>query len=250
MPTTKTTTAARAHGAAPLRNIQILEELLLRSVNREPHLPGIVTFSGPSGFGKSTAVAYVASHHQAIYVEVRSVWTKKAFLEAALQQLGLQPAKTIATMADQVSQELAMSQRPLMIDEADNLVDRNLVELVRDLYEQSKAPVVLIGEELLPQKLKRWERFHGRVMDWAQALPADANDVRALVRHYAPDIELRDDLVERLVRDAHGSVRRIVTNIDRIAYVARAEDIKVIGLKDWGARPLHSATPPQARKFA
>ena len=250
MPTTKTTLPARAHGAAaPLRNIGVLEELLLRSIDRESHLPGIVTFSGPSGFGKSTAVGFVAAQHQAIYVEVRSVWTKKAFLEAVLKQMGIKAAPTIAGMADQVSEELAASQRPLMLDEGDNLVERNLIELVRDLYEQSKAPVVLIGEELLPQKLKRWERFHGRVMDWAQALPADGNDVRTLVRHYAPDIELKDDFVQRLVQEANGSVRRIVTNIDKIAYVARNEGWKQVGLQEWAKRPLHSSTPPQARKF-
>jgi DNA transposition AAA+ family ATPase len=249
MPTTKDATAARAHGTAPLRNIKLLEELLLRAVNREPHLPGIVTFSGPSGFGKSTAVGYVAGQHNAIYVEVRSIWTQKAFLEAILRSMGINAARTIAAMADQVSEELALSQRPLMLDEADNLIQRNLIELVRDLYEQSKAPLVLIGEELLPQKLKRWERFHGRVMDWQQAKPADAADVVALVRHYTPDIELRDDLIERLVQEANGSVRRIVTNIDKIAYVARGEGWKKVGLAEWGKRALHSSTPPQARKF-
>ncbi|MDX2094337.1 MAG: ATP-binding protein [Alphaproteobacteria bacterium] len=249
MPTIKTI-PARVHGAAPLRNIGLLEELLLRAINRESHLPGIVTFSGPSGFGKSTAVGFVTAQYQAIYVEVRSVWTKKAFLENILARgMGIKPAPTIAAMADQVSEELATSQRPLMLDEADNLIERNLIELVRDLYEQSKAPVVLIGEELLPQKLKRWERFHGRVMDWAQALPANGNDVRTLVRHYAPDIELRDDFVNRLVQEANGSVRRIVTNIDKIAYVARGEGWKTVGLAEWGNRPLHSSTPPQARKF-
>lgn len=240
----------RAHGAAHLRNIDVLEELLLRSVNRESHLPGIVTFSGPSGFGKSTAVGYVAAKYNAAYVEVRSVWTKKAFLDSILRYtMGIKPAATVSGMADQVSEELAQSQRPLMLDEGDNLIERNLVELVRDIYEQSKAPIVLIGEELLPQKLKRWERFHGRVMDWAQALPADESDARILVKHYTPEITLKDDFIERLVREANGSVRRIVTNLDKIAYVARGEGWQEIGLKEWGKRPLHSATPPQARKF-
>lgn len=236
-------------GAAPLRNISVLDALLMRAINREAHLPGIVTFSGPSGFGKSTAVGFVAAQHQAVYVEVRSVWTKKAFLEAVLKQMGIKAGPTIAAMADQVSEELALSQRPLMLDEGDNLIERNLVELVRDLYEQSKAPVVLIGEELLPQKLKRWERFHGRVMDWAQALPADAHDANILARHYLPGITIKDDLIERLVREANGSVRRIVTNLDRIAYEARAEEWAEVGLKEWGKRALHTSVPPQARKF-
>jgi DNA transposition AAA+ family ATPase len=237
-------------GAAPLRNIAVLDSLLRRAINREAHLPGIVTFSGPSGFGKSTAVGYVAAQHNAIYVEVRSIWTKKSFLEALAKALGIYRAATVAAMADQISEELSKSQQPLMLDEGDNLIERNLVELVRDIYEQSKAPVVLIGEEALPQKLRKWERFHGRVMDWAQALPADASDVETLVQHYTPDIQLKPDMVAELVRQANGSVRRIVTNLDRIAYEARAEGWQEVGLKEWGKRSLYSAVPPQARRFA
>lgn len=213
----------RGYGTAPLQNIDILEELLARTTDRAPHLPGIVTFSGPSGFGKSTAVAYIAGQHQGVYVEVRSVWTKKTFLEHLAKALGLKTGSTIAVMADQVSQELAASGRPLLIDEADNLINRGLIELVRDIYEQSKASIVLIGEEMLPQKLKQWERFHGRIMAWAQALPADASDVQVLAAHYTPDLNLAPDMIERLVDDAKGSVRRIVTNLDHIAYIAKAE---------------------------
>ena len=33
------------------------------------------------------------------------------------------------------------------------------------------AAIVLIGEELLPQKLQAWERFHGRILDWVAAEP-------------------------------------------------------------------------------
>jgi len=237
------------YGAAPLRNIDILEELLGRTIHRAPHLPGIVTFSGPSGFGKSTAVGYVAAQHGGVYVEVRSVWTKKAFLEALAKPLGIQANMTIAALADAISYQLLCSGSPLLIDEADNLINRNLVELVRDIYEQSKAPIVLIGEEMLPQKLKQWERFHGRIMAWAQAVPADANDVRALAAHYTPDLNLADDMVVRLVDEAKGSVRRIVTNLDSIAYIARGEGWNQVGLKEWGKRPLHSSTPPLARSF-
>ncbi|MBM3617499.1 MAG: ATP-binding protein, partial [Alphaproteobacteria bacterium] len=236
-------------GAAPLRNISVLEELLERLKNRDSHLPGIGTFSGPSGFGKSTAVGYVNAQHHGIYIEVRSVWTKKAFLAAILKQQGIAAAATIAAMADQVSEDLAVSQRPLLLDEADNLVARGLIEVVRDIYEQSRTAVVLIGEEQLPQKLRPFERFHGRVLDWAQALPADADDVRSLVDHYAPQLTLDDALVNRLVKEAAGSVRRIVTNLDRIAYEAKAEGWTTVTSKDWGNRPLQSANPPAVRRF-
>lgn len=235
-------------GAAPLKNLFALDVLTTHVRERADHLPGIVTFSGPSGFGKSTAAAYVAARHQAYYVECRSTWTRKAFLEALLHTMGIKPAPTVYGMVDQVADELASSQRPTILDEFDNAVDRNLVELVRDIYEQSKAPFILIGEELLPQKLQKWERFHGRIMDWSQAQPANLEDARSLNKYYAKDIVVADDLLMVLVEQARGSVRRIVTNLERITKFARAEQLQTIGKSDWGDRELHMATPPQARK--
>jgi len=235
--------------AAPLRNLGILDDLTGRVKNRPEHLPGIVTFSGPSGYGKSTAAGYIAAKHQAYYVEVRSMWTKKAFLEALLRQMGIEPKSTVYQQTDQVSEELACSQKPLILDEFDNAVERNLVELVRDLYEQSKSPIILIGEERLPQKLQKWERFHGRILDWALAQPADLDDARALVSHYTPDLAVHDDLLACLVEQARGSVRRIVTNLERIRTFARGEGLEEVTVKDWGKRPLHTGQAPAPRRI-
>lgn len=243
------TVPATGTDVCPLRNIILLDTMMKKTTERADHLPGIVTFSGPSGFGKSTAAGFIAAKYQAYYVEVRSTWTKKAFLEAILKQMGIAPLKTVYQMTDQVSEEMACGGCPIILDEFDNAVERNLVELVRDLYEQSKAPIVLIGEERLPQKLQKWERFHGRIMDWGQAQPAHLDDAKALNQHYAPDIIVKDDLLQILVEQARGSIRRIVTNLDRIAHVARAEGFKEIGLQEWEDRPLHTAQTPAPRRF-
>ena len=235
--------------AAVLRNLNILESSVRKVVERADHLPGLAVFSGPSGFGKSTAAGYIAGKYQSPYLEVRSTWTKKAFLEALLKQMGVASQRTVYQMMDQASEELACSQRPIILDEFDNAVDRNLVELVRDIYEQSKAPIILIGEERLPQKLQKWERFHGRIMDWSQAQPADIADAVALNAHYCPDITVRDCLLNILVEQARGSVRRIVTNLDQIDQFARAEGLKEVTAADWGQRPLHTSHAPAPRRF-
>lgn len=237
-------------GSAPLRNLRTLDDLVVKAINRPMHLPGIVNFSGPSGFGKSTAAAFIAAKYGAYHVEIRSTWTKKSLLESLLKTMGIPAGATVNQMLNQVSEELSLSQRPLIFDEFDYAVAKEgLVDLVRDIYEQSMAPIVIIGEEKLPQKLQRWERFHGRIMEWAKAEPAGLDDAKALNRHYAPEVTAQDDLLEVLVGEARGSVRRIVTNLDRIAYFARSEGLKSIGRKEWGDRPLHTSTPPRTREF-
>ena len=238
------------HGTAPLQNIAILEGLLLKSKDRPDHLPGIVTFSGPSGFGKSTAAAWAAAEHDAAYLEFRSVWTKKAFLESFCHQLGLPKNGTMAQMTDMISEELALSQRPVIYDEFDYCVAKDgLVELVRDIYEQSKSPVILIGEENLPHKLQKWERFDGRILARSQAKPANLSDARALNKHYEPGIIVADDLLEDILHLARGSIRRIVTNLHDVRLFAQGEGLKQIGKKEWGDRPLQKSTAPATRSF-
>ncbi|MBI1214523.1 MAG: AAA family ATPase [Alphaproteobacteria bacterium] len=240
---------AHGGGAAALQNMEMLDGLVVKSINREEHLPGIVGFSGPSGFGKSTAAAFVAARRQAAYIECRSVWTKKAFLENLARLLGIAPRKTINELLEQATEELAMTQRPLLIDEFDHAIDQNLIELVRDIYELAKSPIIIIGEERLQMKLKKWERFDGRVFTWAQALPADMADARALNAHYKPGLLVEDDLLEEVVNVSRGSVRRIVTNLNEIAIFARAEGVKKIGKAQWAGQPLYTGKPLPMREW-
>ena len=65
-------------GKAPLVNVSLCVATLERAMNRPAHLPGIVTFTGPSGYGKSTAAAIAANRFEAVYVQAKSSWTRKA----------------------------------------------------------------------------------------------------------------------------------------------------------------------------
>jgi DNA transposition AAA+ family ATPase len=103
-----------------------------------------------------------------------------------LGEMSLRPKATVGDMVDQIAQHLAILDVPLIIDEADHLVARRMIEIVRDIYEGSQAPVILIGEELLPQKLREWERVHGRMLDWVAAQAADLADLNHSPRSMPP----------------------------------------------------------------
>ncbi|WP_269433261.1 ATP-binding protein [Burkholderia sp. MSHR3999] len=218
-----------------------------RAVSRSANLPGLVCFYGPSGWGKSMAANFVANTRRARYVQAKSVWTKKHFLKAVLFEMGIKPAATIPEMADQVAEELAASGRPLVIDEMDHLVDRNAVELVRDLYESSQAPILMIGEEGLPNKLKRWERMHGRVLAWVPAQPVTIEDAHKLRPLYCPNVDVAENLLAKLVELSHGSVRRVCVNLERIQEEAMVQGRDDMDLASWGKRELYTGEAPKRR---
>lgn len=201
----------------------ILLETVQQVMNRDEHLPGMITFSGPSGFGKSFAAVFATTSFNACYVQAQSSWTKKAFMEAIAIELGLEPAKTTHKIVQQIIRELVLSERPLIIDETDHIVEKKMVELIRDIYEGSEASIILIGEENLPNKLKKWERFHGRILDFVQAQAADLEDAQELAKIYCTKTRIADDLLTEICKVAKGSVRRICVNISKVENIAHTQ---------------------------
>lgn len=232
---------------APLQNVALCNNAMERAMHRPGHLPGLVAFYGPSGWGKSTAAAYVANKHRAYYVECKSTWTKKALLLAILVEMGVAPAKTIYEMVDQISEQLVLSQRPLIIDEMDHIVAKKAVEVIRDIYEGSSAPILLIGEENMPAKLREWERFHNRMLAWVPAQPCDLDDTRALAGLYCRDVTIADDLLERILEVSRGAARRVCVNLEHVRQEALALGQPSIDARAWGNRTLYSGEAPKRR---
>lgn len=239
-----TETAAMAT-VAPLVNVGLADDALRAAMHRPGHLPGMVTLYGPSGWGKTTAAAYVANKYRAYYVECKSAWTRKALLLALCKEMGLAPKATLYELVDQVAEELVLSGRPLIIDELDHIAAKGAVEIVRDVYDASGAAVLLIGEERLPTKLKRWERFHNRMLQWVAAQPAGLSDCRQLARLYAPEVDVADDLLELLHTKCQGNIRRICVNLERIRAEAAELGLDRIDAKRWGDRPIYTGEPRQ-----
>lgn len=245
-----------ASGIAPLANIGIAERAFARLNGRGADEPGLVTLHGPSGYGKSTAAAWLAARHKAYYVQADDFWTKKTMLFAISEALGLKYTRgkgdnerayrpDIYTMAEAIKKQLEASNRLLIIDEFDYCVAKGLVESVRSLYEGSKASILLIGEELLPQKLEAWERFHGRMLDWFPAEPAGVDDLKTLAAARCPGLRIADDLMEYLLTIAQGSVRRLGNNLALIGQSAREEGWESVDRARWGDRALQSNKAPR-----
>jgi DNA transposition AAA+ family ATPase len=232
---------------APLKNVLLCSELLQQAINRPAHLPGMVCFYAPSGWGKSFSAAYAANKFWAIYVECKSTWTKIALLEAILKEMGIKPAKRAYRMVDQISEQLALSGLPLIIDEMDHIVEKKAVEVIRDIYEGSNAAMLLIGEENIDIKLRKWERFHNRMLAWQPAQPSDLEDTKQLAKLYCHDVEIADDLLSKITQDSLGITRRICVNLNLVQQAALNQGKDTIKLSEWGNKPLYTGDAPRRK---
>lgn len=220
-------------GIAKIANVAQCYEAIQRTQDRNSMLPGFAVFYGPSGFGKSVAANYVANKTGAYYVQAKSTHNKKAFLQAVLREMSIFAENTMAAMADQIATELAKSGKPLIIDEFDHLVTGSKVEMIRDIYESSQGTILCIGEENLPKKLEKSERFHGRVLNWVPALPATEDDARLLCPIYSPNVHIDQAVLERLVATVRGSTRRVATNLEMLHELAMEDGLDQVSLTEF-----------------
>lgn len=232
---------------ANIHNVGLVAAAVEKLIGRNNSLPGLGAIFGPSGYGKTTALLAAANASRAYYVQLRSAWSRKAFLEKVLAEMSIRPAGTIPQLLDQVCQQLAASARPLMIDEFDYcLKSAGMVELVRDIYEASQSPVIIAGEELLPQKLAKFERFHSRILTWIPAQPVSVSDAKALAPIYCP-VPVADDWLAMAVGASGGSVRRVCVNLANAADEAAIEGWRSIDREVWGKRPIYTGEAPVRR---
>lgn len=233
---------------APLKNVTLTAKAVERALHRSPNLPGLVVLYGPSGWGKSMAASYCANRFEGVYVECRKHFTCKTMLLAILREMGIRPARTISEMMDQVAEQLDLSQRPLILDEGDRLVERNLIEHVRDLHEMTRTTILIVGEEQFPRKLRAIsERTDNRVLVWTPAQPCSREDVRSLADFYCSGVDIDIDLLDRVREASRGTARRICVNLDAIRAHCQEAGLKKIGLDAWGKRELYSGDAPVRR---
>ena len=224
---------------APIKNVAACLGIVRTLQDRQPHQNNLGVFAGFSGYGKSVAGLYCQNKTGAAYVEVSDTWTRKKLMTAILTELGqYQPRGTLADLEDEIIGLLARDpRRPLLIDEADKLVDKNMIELVRMIAKKSQAPVLLIGEELFPRKLERaGDRFRDLVLVTGYAQPCDLEDTKTLARTFYPAITMSEALLDEARSKADGRVRRIGNSLHAIARFASMHGLTDIGLDTYEGR--------------
>lgn len=233
----------------PLKNVTHFTELVERVMHRHDDLPGIATFHGFSGYGKTFSATYAAHRYRAFYVEMGESWSKGRLLDALGHTVGLpMTGGTIATKVEKIVRQIVDCRRPIIIDEADYLFTRGMHEMVREIHDNSRVPIILIGEELLPQKImEKSERFHNRVLDWCAAQPIDVKDAQLLTDLYCKDVEIEKALFDLLFEAAGGRARRLCVNLNRVAELAQVQGLQTVHVSDWGDREIYTGQPPMVR---
>ncbi|MFV1492371.1 ATP-binding protein [Phaeobacter sp. JH18-32] len=232
----------------PLANVARMATLVKELQGRSFGMPGLGVFYGYPGYGKTFGAIFCSSKFDVIHISMQGDWTKKTFLERLLRELGVAPKRVVPDMVLQACEALAMDGRTLLVDEADYAFRRGVIELIRDLHDGSDTPVILIGMEEFPQKLRKFELIDSRVMSWVAAQPATPKDAQMLSAVYSPNVEIQPDLLEAILERNTGNVRRMVTDIAQVKNEAVKLGLNTMSLEDWGGIEFRRKDAPSPRR--
>jgi DNA transposition AAA+ family ATPase len=233
----------------PVSNIARLSEAANALINRAYGMPGMGLIEGQTGYGKTTAVAWLSIKLNGAYVRALATTTPSSLLGSICKELNIGRRPTNVDTVEVIVQRLAETGRPLFIDEADYLVNkRSLIETLRDIHDLATVPVVLIGMHGFRRKVTHLQQLTGRIAQWVEFEPAGIDDAKLLARELA-EVDVGPDLVGKLHSAANGSVRLIVVGLNRIEQYARNRSLHKIGAADWPANAdFFVGTAPTAKR--
>ena len=186
----------------------------------------MITFTAPTGVGKTTAVDYAA---RALTFDHRVFQCKQITTRyTLLRTLGLAPGEKwtnhgrnwmrAADLYDRAVERIRERPYLLIIDEADRL-SVDCFEILRDFWDDARLPILLVGNEVLTEKLNRQhERLFRRIRVRYEQRPLSEADLRKVLEFMG--YEVADDefaLLWKLVGGSPGYAEALLENANEIA---------------------------------
>ncbi len=173
----------------------------------------VVTFVSPTGVGKTEAARFAAAMlpFPVRRIDCKQVTTKYTLLEALALAPGQQRKRhgnnyqSAAVLYDMALEQFNKDPYLLMVDEADRLRN-DCFEMVRDFHDDARLPMLLLGNEVLTEKINRQhERLFRRIKARHEQRPLDRAGLREVLEFRGYKLsEEHFDFVWKLVGGSPG----------------------------------------------
>ncbi|MDO8654222.1 MAG: ATP-binding protein [Undibacterium sp.] len=212
---TKPSIARPKGGVAAIATFDLVAATLEQLTNRRVGMDGIGVLYGPSGWGKTFSSNTLALETRAYFVQMKAVWTKKTFLQKILDEMKFDYDDhcSIPELFDMVTSQLGASRRVLILDEFNRAIEKPiLAQITREIFDSTQTPLLLVGEEQLPNVMARsqFKQLYRRVSAWAEAQDVTVADAAKLAPIYCPGVAFENAALTALVTFSKGSVSSVV----------------------------------------
>lgn len=188
---------------------------------------GGAMFYGPPGVGKTFYTQNLGMDDDYVYIRCKYIDTPKNLLAHIVEELGEEPHGQTGKLFNTAVEQLTRQRRTLIYDEADYIVQKGFVEVIRDLNDIANAPMILVGMDKLEQTLNRYKHLYDRIRSVVRFNTFDVAEIERLAKEmcHAP---LEKDAIEYIHKAGGGKFRLTIDLFDLADRIHKNSNIKII----------------------
>jgi len=214
------------------RNYIQMHEMMDRLVNQlEGNQERMGLAYGTFGLGKTFSLERLAMEFDALLLRTRQTWTVSSVLRLLAQELGIDTHGKSSELQRRITNAMNYAPRPIIIDEIDALLyaDRfRVMELFRDIHDQTGIVTVFVGMESCDARLKNHPHFYSRIVAKVKFQPIPVEDISRFCEQ--AEIGISKDLVEYFHRK-YPNLRQIKVFLLRLEAWAELNGVDRVDLK-------------------
>ena len=138
------------------KNVKKFVALMSELQELPPNIPKIALVFGDYGLGKSETIKWWTFKNECIYIRANQGMTTRWLLSEIADELNIQSYWHINETFKEIESALLNNRQTIIIDEIDYLIERKVIETLRDLHDRTGCPMVLVGMNLVNKKLARY----------------------------------------------------------------------------------------------
>lgn len=209
------------------KNVKGFINLIYNLKNKPDNISKIGLIYGQAGLGKTKTAQYLAIKYDAIYIRAVNTMTSKWLMEEIAKELDEIPRFFTADIFRQCVNTLCQKPQIIIVDEIDYLLkDFKVIEILRDLHDETGIPIILVGMDLAKHKLKKYTHLYDRISEIYHFTEFDFKDIRQITEELS-EVEITDNVI-RLILSRATRFRQIVQIIDKFEQAAQANALTQI----------------------
>jgi len=210
-------------------NVEYFVTLAKQLMHRDRGVPGLGLVFGEPGLGKTRTAIWYADKMNAVFVRALATATVRSFLEELVVELGQDPMYRTADVYHQAEESLRNHPRLIIVDEIDRLASHwKAIEALRDLTDQTGAPIIMVGMADSERKLARFRHLYYRLKAHILRFrPLNESDVGEFSKQVS-DIDLDESAIAAIYERTGGRLGDIIAELYHAERVARANDLSTV----------------------
>lgn len=186
---------------------------------------------GNFGLGKTFSLERITAIKNALLLRATQTWSKKTVLEKVCFELDLDTSGGSGRMYERIVDDLRREPRMIIVDEIDTLLRGNkieVLELFRDIHDETPIILYFIGMEDANGKLKRHRHYYSRIVELVEFKAIHPDDIRSYCA--LSDVTIEEDLIQYFVTK-YPNLRQLKVLIIRLEQECELNDVKSVSLK-------------------